>query len=292
MKERIRYSDGFTLIELLVVIAIIAILAAVLLPVLDRAKQRALQAQCLNNYKQLALCYEMYFEDNSSMLPLNCVNDPPQNWISGGAQTDYNTVNLRAAVIFPYNQQIKIYVCPANMWKLTVTSGGFRDDFGNLIPKNAIVPQTRTCSIEYSMGGNGADSMTGPWTINGASYGGGPFNSYQKASQVMNPSLKMVFAEESEYTLGDGEFAMNPLHNGVMIYTAWWNFPDNRHSDGANFSFLDGHCEYHKWRGPIVNQAQYQNPAPYPVAGQGAAIPDSASDPDLYWCEAAGAQGQ
>lgn len=288
MKARPR---AFTLIELLVVIAIIAILAAILLPVLNKAK--ALQAQCLNNYKQLQLCYQMYFEDNNNLLPLNFVANPPQNWISGAAQTDYNTKNIRSAVIYPYNQQAKIYACPANTWILTVSTFGAVDDFNRPLKLGTQLPETRTCSIEYSMGGNSFNSATGPWTI---SYNGVMFNSYGKATQIRNPSAKYVLDEECQSSLNDGELGMYPLIGGVMQPTGaplWWNMPSNRHNRGSIFSFLDGHCEYHKWIGPTVNQAQYQNPPPYTGSSPGAGVNGNftgvASDPDLWWCEAGGA---
>jgi prepilin-type N-terminal cleavage/methylation domain-containing protein/prepilin-type processing-associated H-X9-DG protein len=284
---------AFTLIELLVVIAIIAILAAILLPVLNMAKAKGLQAQCLSNYKQLQLCYQMYFEDYNNLLPLNFVSDPPQNWILGSAQSDYNTVNIRNAVIYPYNQNPKIYVCPANTYLISAGFGA-RDDFNNIIKLGQLIPQTRTCSIEYSMGGNNGGgssaSPTGPWII---SYNGVTFNSYGKATQIRNPSAKYVFDEESEYSLNDGELGMYPIIGGVVQPAGsplWWNLPSNRHNKGAIFSFLDGHCEYHKWRGPILNQQQYQPVNnQYPNVGNLGNVPDVASDPDLWWCEAGGA---
>ena len=284
---------AFTLIELLVVIAIIAILAAILLPVLNLAKAKAVQAQCLSNYKQLQLCYQMYFDDNNQFLPGNFTSTiTTQNWILGAAQTDYNTKNIRTAVIYPYNQQPKLYACPANTYVivlgLTGLPGPYRDDSGHIITAPT-VPQTRTCSIEYSMGGNSSFSLTGPWVIN---YNSVIFNSYGKATQVRNPSIKIVFDEESEYSLNDGELGMYPIQNGV-VNPIWWNLPNNRHSHGSNFSFQDGHCEYHKWLGPILNQPLYQ-PAVY-ATGNGTtgnvSDPAGGADPDLAWCEAGGAQG-
>ena len=158
------WEGAFTLIELLVVIAIIAILAAILLPVLARSKQTALKAQCINNFKQLQICYRMYVDDNNDFLPLNFLNGVGSSWISyngtgASAQNDYNTINIRTGVLYQYNQQPKIYVCPANNYNLKVgaaagTSPPYRDDFGNILKLGQIVPETRTCSIEFSMGGN------------------------------------------------------------------------------------------------------------------------------------------
>jgi prepilin-type N-terminal cleavage/methylation domain-containing protein len=137
-KHQIR---AFTLIELLVVIAIIAILAAILLPVLDKAKQRSQTADCLNNMKQLQVCYRMYVDDNNDYLPPNeVVPDPDISWALGAAQTDVTTSNIQNGLIFRFNQQVKIYVCPASTLMIPDGNGGN-------------VPQTRTCSVDFALGG-------------------------------------------------------------------------------------------------------------------------------------------
>ena len=260
-------SGAFTLIELLVVIAIIAILAAILLPVLDRAKKQGLKAQCINNFKQLQLCYHMYVDDNSDNLPLNFYQGLNTSWLSyppgGSAQFDYNTKNIRTATLYPYNQNQKIYVCPANTYLLTVGAGGFGsyyDDFGHLLKTGQQVPQTRTCSIEFSMGGNyksNPGGAAGPWTITA---GGSTWNSYEKMTslQTAKVATKIVFVDEASGSVDDGVFAMYAMNT----LNDWWNLPTSRHLNGGVFSFADGHVEYWKWHGTAISGSQFQTVGP------------------------------
>lgn len=255
----VRVRRAFTLIELLVVIAIIAILAAILLPVLTRARQTALKAQCLNNFKQLQLCYRMYVDDNNDNLPLNNIGSGAgvTSWIAyvtpgASAQNDYNTVNIRNATLYPYNQNAKIYVCPANNYFVTAGFGA-RDDFNRIIPVGTKVPETRTCSIEYSLGSGGGN--TPAWTDTGGSL---QWRTYQKFTSIEKTrvSAKIVFCDEASGTIDDGAWAMWPMNSGENY---WWNLPGSRHLGGGVFSFADGHVEYHKWIGTAVPNSSWQN---------------------------------
>ena len=117
---------GFTLVELLVVIGIIAILIAVLLPAVSRARGLAQSMACLNNLRQLQTCWLMYANDHNGTLPPNLsvydldTGEPIPGldlrltWCPGNVRTDVNTANIEKGYLFPYNRSTAIYHCPAD----------------------------------------------------------------------------------------------------------------------------------------------------------------------------------
>jgi prepilin-type N-terminal cleavage/methylation domain-containing protein/prepilin-type processing-associated H-X9-DG protein len=293
---------AFTLIELLVVIAIIAILAAILMPVLHAAQEKAKATACLNNMKQLELCYNMYAQDNNDNLPLNFTSTAlttPGNWIQGqcnqavgSGSADVADYNIRGSALYPYNQQAKIYICPSVTRLIGPVNGNqallAKTKSGITVSVNSMVPQVRSCSINYSMGGNSAQSLSGPWTI--TAQGEGPWNSYGKMSSILatRVSQEMVFAQEAESSLSDGCFAMFPMDYASPI-NSWFNEPANRHDNGENFSFADGHVEYWHWIDQDV--ARLQNATADSTGqgdgGQGTSLTANPPYDDLYKVEAA-----
>ncbi len=260
------------MIELLVVIAIIAILAAMLLPSLARAKLKAQGIQCMNNGKQMMVVWRLYVEDNSDKVP--SAWGGPGDWMPGnsmdwfgspvrdGANSyNWDPETLKRSPLWPYcGNSFGIWRCPAdNAYPCIPQAGPF---------KGQSMPRVRSMSMLSWFNGIDADDP---------SLGGAGWLKYQRLSQVLKPgpSMTILFLDERCDSINDGEWCTSMY--GFPDAPAQWkliDFPASYHGGAGGVSFVDGHSEIHKWKDPRT----------IPPVGQvfRLNIP-SANNLDVYW---------
>jgi len=283
MKRNSLFSEGrdpladrssalaFTLIELLVVIAIIAILAAMILPALAKAKMKAKGAMCMNNTRQLMIAWHIYADENKDHLMGSYVGGPAPEW-DGGGFMDFAANN-------PQNYDINYYLTHSPIWPYCGNSPGiFKCPADNSTVINNVgkrVPRIRSVSMNPFMGGPNGAGFSSTLDANQ------PYKTFTTLSTIGQPSQEFVFLDENEDSINDGWFALSMQGYQSPGPNYLVNWPAYYHNRCGGFAFSDGHSEIHRWLD------QRTMPPVHDVSN----VPDligksfSPQNPDVYWLQ-------
>ena len=230
-------KGAFTLIELLVVIAIIAILAAMLLPALARARQKTQGIYCMNDTHQLALATHMYTGDNQdTFMPNRDGGNAGKSagneaWVAGWLDfNNGNTDNTNLSYLIsheanPYGAYLGTYVKNPTAWKCPADRSLANEG-------GAMLPRVRSLSMQNYVG-----TQSRLWT------GSSKWKMNTKLSNVKMPTMTFIFLDEREDSINDGWFATDPDTLYQIV-----DYPAAYHGNAAGFAFVDGHSEIHRWK--------------------------------------------
>jgi prepilin-type processing-associated H-X9-DG protein len=249
---------------LLVVIAIIAILAAMLLPALGRAKIKAQAIGCMNNTRQLMYAWQQYAGESADRLcgnygqaetateiatidanhqyPYRTWTCNNMYWTLAQDMTNLNYITLAQLGIYA-GKNVKIFKCPADVYvsPLQQRAGWYN---GRL--------------RSYSM-----NAYFGPYNPTWPETSGNNFfpayRQFTRLSNVPNPAMLFVFLDEHPDSINDGYFLNNADYN-IFVTGNWGDLPASYHNGACGFSFADGHSEIHKWRSWVTKQPVRYSP--------------------------------
>ena len=268
------------MIELLTVIAIISILAAILLPALSKARERAAGIVCMNNTKQLELACGIYAGDNGERLPYNLgmVGSSFRtdlNWVNNVMTWDLSSDNTNLATLTKASLgsfvggNTAVYHCPSDQALSSVQrAAGWS-------------ARIRSYSMNAMIGDAGNFSTNG-YNVNNPNY-----TQFFKTTQIPQPSDIFVFLDEHPDSIDDGFFLNKdtPAANGgygsnSAAVDQWLDLPASYHNGATAFSFADGHAALHRW----LKSTTVRPSAPF-AANLPIAIPSSPADAaaDFEW---------
>lgn len=268
--------SAFTLIELLVVIAIIAILAAILLPVLNHARIMSEGMRCIANLRQINTGFLMYCNDDSDWVPVShstTADTEVTNWVAGVMTYGYTGSTNAPLLVNPVYSQLANFVQNPKVYRCPLDQSSYQANLQG-------APRVRS----YAM--NGLIGVDNPATGTPSDHtdcqaipppSGGKWLDYTKLSQMkagLGPADIFVFVDVDPDYIADGVFSM---HLTSLKSQAQWisaGVPVKYHLNSCPFTFADGHIEMHKWLNPgyipAVNYQATQTGAPF-------------SDPDEIW---------
>jgi len=242
-RNRVSSCPGFTLIELLVVIAIIAILAAMLLPALAKAKLRAQGIGCVSNMKQLQLGALLYGSDNNESVPANVKlrnggdsTSGKPNWVDGQFASPKNNVSTEDPAGCATND---FYLGVQGTTGFGVTLIGTIGIYSKAAgcyrcPADKSV-DNRSCAVNAYVDGSGASAAD----LN-SSYA--LFKKYSNFNSRLSASDCVTFTDENPESINDGWFLL--IADGGSIN----DHPAINHGNLSSFSYADGHTALHKWQ--------------------------------------------
>lgn len=257
---------GFTLIELLVVIAIIAILAAILFPVFANAKERARQAKCLNNLKQLSQAFRQYCDDNNGAMPSICGNkstvngslpNPRLEW-TGSQASAWNLCLLEQGQLWKYVRNKAVYQCPTDL--NAIAAGIHHDKNGQVVPYVKDYPLSYSVNEEIgSLYGAGTPGAVAGLTGASEKHRAALKLDTETAGRTGKVLLLIHEAhwnkrlDPNNYTYGinDGYFAWKTTFSDV---------PGAVHYDGTTCSYADGHVKWSSYQ-QLLKESDYAHAA-------------------------------